>query len=74
MDTAMMYGQLGISEKVLNYAKEVEDSLKERFAEIDATAEYNQWQPRHAPQCWGRSPRRLQQRRQVPYTCHARPR
>ncbi|MBQ1240311.1 MAG: methionine gamma-lyase family protein, partial [Lachnospiraceae bacterium] len=42
MDMAMMYGQLGISEKVLNYAKEVEESLKERFAEIDATAEYNQ--------------------------------
>jgi len=39
---ATMYGQLGISEKVLNYAKEIEESLKDRFAEIDATAEYNQ--------------------------------
>ena len=42
MDMTMMYGQLGITEKVLNYAKEVEESLKDRFAEIDATAEYNQ--------------------------------
>ncbi|MBE5971919.1 MAG: hypothetical protein E7246_05290 [Lachnoclostridium sp.] len=42
MEMATMYGQLGISEKVLNYAKEIEESLKDRFAEIDATAEYNQ--------------------------------
>ena len=42
MEMTTMYGQLGISEKVLNYAKEVEESLKDRFAEIDATAEYNQ--------------------------------
>ena len=42
MDMSMIYGQLGISEAVLTYAKEVEESLKDRFAEIDATAEYNQ--------------------------------
>ena len=42
MDMSMIYGQLGISETVLKYAKEVEESLKDRFAEIDATAEYNQ--------------------------------
>lgn len=37
-----MYGQLGISEKVVNFAKEVELSLKERFEAIDEVAEYNQ--------------------------------
>ncbi len=42
MEMTTMYGQLGISEKVLKFAKEVEASLKDRFAEIDETAEYNQ--------------------------------
>ncbi len=42
MELKTMYGQLGISEKVLNYAKDIEASLKERFEEIDANAEYNQ--------------------------------
>ncbi len=42
MEMTTMYGQIGISEKVLKFAKEVEESLKERFAEIDETAEYNQ--------------------------------
>ena len=42
MDLTKMYGQFGISEKVLNFAKEVEDSLKERFDAIDEVAEYNQ--------------------------------
>ena len=37
-----MYGQFGIDEKVLNFAKEVETSLKERFDAIDEVAEYNQ--------------------------------
>ena len=42
MELAELYGQLGISEAVLNYASEIERSLKERFEEIDAVAEYNQ--------------------------------
>ena len=42
MELANMYGQLGISEKVLNFAKEIEASLKERFEAIDEVAEYNQ--------------------------------
>lgn len=42
MDLIKMYGQFGIDEKVLNFAKEVETSLKERFDAIDEVAEYNQ--------------------------------
>ncbi len=42
MDMTTMYGQLGISEDVLKFAKEIEESLKDRFAEIDETAEFNQ--------------------------------
>ena len=37
-----MYENLGISKEVLAYGKAVEESLKERFLEIDANAEYNQ--------------------------------
>lgn len=37
-----MYENLGISKEVLAYGKAVEESLKERFMEIDANAEYNQ--------------------------------
>jgi cystathionine beta-lyase family protein involved in aluminum resistance len=37
-----MYKNLGISEKVLNYSENIIESLKERFAAIDETAEYNQ--------------------------------
>ncbi len=37
-----MYEKLGISKEVLAYGKAVEESLKERFLEIDANAEYNQ--------------------------------
>ena len=36
------YGDLGISPKVLALGKEMEKNLKERFEEIDETAEYNQ--------------------------------
>lgn len=36
------YQELGISEKVYLFGKQVEESLKQRFAEIDETAEYNQ--------------------------------
>ena len=42
MELTNMYGQAGISEKVLKFAKEVEASLKERFEEVDAIAEFNQ--------------------------------
>lgn len=37
-----MYKQLGLSEKLLLLGKEIEDSLKDRFAKIDEIAEYNQ--------------------------------
>ena len=37
-----MYESLGISPIVIEYAKCVEESLKERFEEIDANAEFNQ--------------------------------
>ena len=37
-----MYSQFGISEPVLKYVKEVELSLKDRFAAIDEVAEFNQ--------------------------------
>ena len=42
MELTEMYGQLGVSEKVLNFSKEIEASLKERFEVIDEIAEYNQ--------------------------------
>lgn len=37
-----IYQELGIDKTVLDYGKQFEDSLKERFTEIDMTAEYNQ--------------------------------
>ena len=37
-----MYASLGISEKVFRFGEEIEGTLKERFADIDACAEYNQ--------------------------------
>lgn len=37
-----MYQNLGISKKVLDFGKEIEKSLKERFEAIDMRAEYNQ--------------------------------
>lgn len=37
-----MYKELGISEKVFSFCKKTEDSLQERFVEIDRVAEYNQ--------------------------------
>ena len=42
MELTGMYKQLGISEKVLKFARETEAALKERFEEIDGVAEYNQ--------------------------------
>lgn len=37
-----IYEELGISEKVYHYGQQFEHKLKERFASIDATAEFNQ--------------------------------
>ena len=37
-----VYASLGISEKVLRFSEPILESLKDRFAEIDETAEYNQ--------------------------------
>ena len=37
-----MYVRLGVSEKIYSYGEEVIASLQERFAAIDAVAEYNQ--------------------------------
>jgi cystathionine beta-lyase family protein involved in aluminum resistance len=37
-----MYKNLGISEEVLDYSENIIEGLKERFAAIDETAEYNQ--------------------------------
>lgn len=36
------YKEIGISEKVYDFAQETYDSLKDRFAQLDETAEYNQ--------------------------------
>ena len=37
-----MYLKAGISKEVLDYCKEIENDLKERFSHIDEVAEYNQ--------------------------------
>lgn len=37
-----MYESLGISSQVMGLGKEIEEALKDRFQEIDETAEYNQ--------------------------------
>ena len=42
MNMDEMYQALGISKPVLEFGKEIEESLKERFLEIDENAEYNQ--------------------------------
>lgn len=42
MEIDAMYENLGISKKVLDFGKKIEDSLKDRFQEIDENAEYNQ--------------------------------
>lgn len=39
---AAMYEQLGISKRTYDFGHRVEEELKERFAKIDETAEYNQ--------------------------------
>ncbi len=42
MNLETMYQSLGVSSQVLDFAKAVEDSLKDRFQAIDSRAEYNQ--------------------------------
>ena len=42
MELNEMYEGLGISEKVLKFGTEIEESLKERFKAIDENAEFNQ--------------------------------
>lgn len=37
-----LYKELGIEEKVYRFGQQVEDSLKERFAQMDQVTEYNQ--------------------------------
>lgn len=42
-DTSInLYKELGISQEVLDFCLEIEDTLKERFLEFDKIAEYNQ--------------------------------
>lgn len=50
LDTASMYLKLGISEEVFAYGEKIEQTLLERFAEIDRVAEYNQLKVVHAMQ------------------------
>lgn len=45
-----MYKSLGISEKVFAYGQRIEEELKERFAFIDESAQYNQLKVLHAMQ------------------------
>lgn len=42
MELTDMYIQMGIDKKVIDFGRKIEDSLADRFAAIDATAEYNQ--------------------------------
>ena len=37
-----LYQKMGIEKKVYVYGQKIEEALKERFAAIDKTAEYNQ--------------------------------
>ena len=42
MHSENIYHQLGISKEVLHFGQSIEEDLKERFAEFDKIAEYNQ--------------------------------
>lgn len=50
IETTAMFKELGISEKVLAFGKEIEDKLRDRFEHIDRVAEYNQLKVIHAMQ------------------------
>lgn len=45
-----LYREMGIDQKVYAYGQKIEEELKERFAVIDETAEYNQLKVIHAMQ------------------------
>ena len=42
MELESMYEQLGVSRAVYEYGERVLEGLRDRFARIDRTAEYNQ--------------------------------
>ena len=42
MNSENIYRDFGICDEVFHYCQKIADSLKERFAQIDETAEYNQ--------------------------------
>ena len=42
MELQNLYEKAGIDSKVYDFCSQIEEGLKERFAEIDKTAEYNQ--------------------------------
>ncbi|MGN0267497.1 MAG: aminotransferase class I/II-fold pyridoxal phosphate-dependent enzyme [Lachnospiraceae bacterium] len=50
MELKKMYHEMGLSDEVLKLGEEAENALSERFAEIDAVAEYNQMKVLHAMQ------------------------
>lgn len=50
MELKKIYREMGLSDEVLKLGEEAENALSERFAEIDAVAEYNQMKVLHAMQ------------------------
>lgn len=50
MELKKIYHEMGLSDEVLKLGEEAENALSERFAEIDAVAEYNQMKVLHAMQ------------------------
>ena len=50
IDMASLYEEMGVRREVLEFGRKMEDGLKDRFAAIDETAEYNQLKVIHAMQ------------------------
>ena len=50
MNLSEMYQEMGIDQDVYAYGQKITEDLKERFAAIDETAEYNQLKVLHAMQ------------------------
>ena len=50
MNLNEMYQKIGIDKDVYTYGQKIAEELKERFAAIDETAEYNQLKVLHAMQ------------------------
>lgn len=50
MNLNEMYQEMGIDKDVYTYGQKIAEELKERFAAIDETAEYNQLKVLHAMQ------------------------